>query len=318
MTCTIIMYHYVRPLAGSRIKGLDVSQFEGQLDYLTYYYTLITTERLLDSLTYNKPLPPRSALLTFDDGLMDHYMYVFPRLRSRGLSGAFFLPVSTARDRILLDVHKVHYILASDAPIETLVAAIDDAVEDTRAAYGLKTRDEYHAQYAIANRFDPAEVVYIKRMLQHALPEDLRANITGNLFRKYVSADEKAFADELYVSVPQWREMVAANMHVGSHGDKHLWLSRLNAAEQEREICRSAAFLRALGMDRLTICYPYGDYNELTLSMAGSHGFEAGFTTAVGLAEVTAQNRLTLARLDTNDLPKSGTAGPVTWTQKAR
>jgi hypothetical protein len=41
-------------------------------------------------------------------------------------------------------------------------------------ADGLKTPAEYRANWAKANRFDNAETIYVKRMLQVALPEAVR------------------------------------------------------------------------------------------------------------------------------------------------
>ena len=58
---------------------------------------------------FNRP----TALLTFDDGFIDHYEYVFPVLRSRGLGGIFFLVGSTLGDRpMLANVHKTHFLLS--------------------------------------------------------------------------------------------------------------------------------------------------------------------------------------------------------------
>jgi peptidoglycan/xylan/chitin deacetylase (PgdA/CDA1 family) len=315
--CTIVMYHYVRPLAGSGIKGLDVSQFDGQLDYLQKHYRLIGVDTLLDALDGGEALPPMSALLTFDDGMIDHYTHVFPRLRDRGLTGAFFPPATVVLERRLLDVHKVHHILASGTPAALLADRIDRGCAAAREQYALADISAYRSQYAVANRFDPAEVIYVKRMLQHALPEGLRAEITDALFHEYVAADQKAFADSFYVSEAQWREMIAAGMHVGSHGDTHQWLSRLDDEGQKREIDASAAFLRRLGMKRLTICYPYGDQDARARDFSAAAGFEAGFTTVVDLAQISDENRLTLERLDTNDLPKTGDATATEWTQRA-
>jgi len=114
---TIVMYHYVRPLALTRfpkIKGLDLPLFEEQLGYLAKHYSLISMEDLIDAIENRCQLPPRPALLTFDDGYLDHYAYVFPRLAERNLHGAFFPVSCAALDRKILDVNKIHFTLASD------------------------------------------------------------------------------------------------------------------------------------------------------------------------------------------------------------
>ena len=92
---TIVMYHYVRPLALTRfpkINGLDLPLFEQQLGYLAKYYSLISMEDLIDAIENRCQLPPRPALLTFDDGYLDHYTHVFPETSSNAKSRVrFFL-----------------------------------------------------------------------------------------------------------------------------------------------------------------------------------------------------------------------------------
>src|SRR5439155_23013204 len=92
---TAMMYHYVRDPgdaaeAGSGIPGLAVRQFEVQLDYLAREYEMLAWQEVKDYLALNRALPPRACLLTFDDGLSDHYLNVYPALQRRGLSGLFF------------------------------------------------------------------------------------------------------------------------------------------------------------------------------------------------------------------------------------
>ena len=90
---TIINYHYVRDLSRTRypqIKGLPTQRFEGQLDYITKHYTVCSVGQVVSALKGEDQLPPYPCLLTFDDGLVDHYVTVFPRLEERGIIGSFF------------------------------------------------------------------------------------------------------------------------------------------------------------------------------------------------------------------------------------
>ena len=56
-------------------------------------------------------------------------------------------------------------------------------------------------------------------------------------------------------------------MHIGSHGDLHLWLGTLPGPEQEADIDRSLRLLDAVGMAPRyrTMCYPYGSYDAHTI-----------------------------------------------------
>src|SRR5688572_27889430 len=92
---SIVMNHYVRELRHARypgIKGLDVEGFRGQVDYLRRHYNVVTMEDVVAALNDGDPLPEKPALLTFDDGYLDHFTNVFPILHERGLQGSFFPP----------------------------------------------------------------------------------------------------------------------------------------------------------------------------------------------------------------------------------
>jgi peptidoglycan/xylan/chitin deacetylase (PgdA/CDA1 family) len=320
---TIVMYHYVRPLKLTRfpeIKGLDLVLFEEQLAYLARHYSVISMERLIDAIGGRGELPPRPVLLTFDDGYLDHYTNVFPKLAERGMQGSFFPAACATLDRKILDVNKIHFTLASNVDPDLLVDTIEDACRQGARDYGLHDLEHYRSNYRVGNFLDPENVNYVKLMLQHALPLALRQQIIDQLFRRHVSTDEEAFAGELYASVEQLRLMRKSGMHIGSHGDLHMWLGTLPRAEQEADIDRSLALLDAVGMAPAyrTVCYPYGSYNGDTIDVVSSRGFKLALTTEVALATEIAGKRFELPRLDTNHLPKDRSAPANEWTLAAR
>lgn len=316
---TIVMYHYVRPIAASaypRIRGLELQDFEGQLDYIEAHYTVISAADLVAARAGGPPLPPMPLLLTFDDGYRDHAAYVWPVLKRRGLTGVFFPPARCVLERRLLDVNKIHFLLATVEDVSALIAPMEAEASST---LGSDVVAELRQTFRVANRFDSADVIYFKRMLQVALPETLRQAITDDLFRRYVHPDSAAFADTLYMNEADLRTMVADGMELGGHGDTHVWLDRLSLAAQAAEIDASHALLRAMGMpqESFYFCYPYGGYNADTLEVLSARHCAAAFTTKVGLVRAT-DSMLELARIDTNDLPRTKHAPAAAWTQQAR
>lgn len=93
----ILMYHYVSPLPPDadefRIAlTLEPGIFREHLQYLKdQEYTSISLYDLHDALSLGKPLPPKSVILTFDDGYIEHYTTVYPLLKEYGFSGTFFI-----------------------------------------------------------------------------------------------------------------------------------------------------------------------------------------------------------------------------------
>jgi peptidoglycan/xylan/chitin deacetylase (PgdA/CDA1 family) len=308
---TIVMYHYVRPIAGSAypgIKGLEVSAFEGQLDHLQRHYRIVRPAEVVASLRGEGTLPDGAALLTFDDGYKDHVQYVYPRLARRGLSGVFFPPTSVVEHRELLDVNRIHHVLACVDDMAALVRDVEDAIAEATPEFGLDALPAYRESLRVASRFDTADVIYVKRLLQHALPEQLRTRIAKQLFARHVSASETAFADELYLDAADLQEMAGGGMEIGSHGHRHYWLARLSAQAQREDIDQSLRYLSTLGLCRqdFWFCYPYGSYNEDTLAALADTACAAAVTTSADVAHCAPEAALTLPRLDTNDLPCSG------------
>ena len=304
---TIVMYHYVREIKDSAyplIKGLEFEGFKRQLDHLEASHTIITAEQLLAFANCAGEIPDNSCLLTFDDGYKDHIDYVFPELIKRKIQGSFFPSVKSVMEREMLDVNCIHFILAS----QTNFAILINEIRETCFASGVSDQDftYYWHTYGVASRYDPKEVVFIKRMLQHALPERLRNNITSYLFKKYVCDDSHDFANELYLSLDDAKKMVESAMYVGSHGYRHLWLNKESKNSQESEISLSLEFLNQIGAstENWIMCYPYGGYNADTLDILKHKKCSVGLTTKIGIARLDGDNLLELPRLDTNDFPQ--------------
>ena len=305
--CTVIMYHYVRELQYTRypgIKGRTVTEFRGQLEYLAKNYTFVRAADIVTAAQGEGELPPNAVWLTFDDAYVDHYANVFPILDAMGIEGAFFPPVKAIVNHEVLDVNKIHFVLASVKDLTALIKEINHQLDVNREEYSLKSNDYYRRKFAHENRFDPAEVIFVKRLLQVELPEKLRHKITSALFAQYVSDNEAAFSRELYMNKDQMRCMHRHGMTIGSHGYDHYWLDSLPPDKQAQEVDRSLDFLREVGTDMSAwvMCYPYGARNKSLLALLRERGCKLGLTTEVRVADLTTDNVLELPRLDTNDL----------------
>jgi len=321
---TVVMYHYVRELNFTRypsIKGLDFELFKEQILYLEKNYNFITIEQAIAAYAGKEKLPSKSVLLTFDDGYIDHFTKVFPFLYSKGIQGAFYPPVKAITQHTILDVNKIHFILATANDISGILAETKHLVEKYKEEYQLFSYDYYFEKLAISNRYDSKEVVFFKRLLQVELEESLRKKMTDDIFRKIVGVDEEVFSRELYMSKEQLACMVSCGMHVGSHGYDHYWLGSLTKEQQRNEIVKSLDFIREIGgnINQWTICYPYGNFNEDTISLLNEYKCSLGFSTIVDLAYTQNKNDeiYKIPRLDTNDLPKQRDSLTNEWYFKA-
>ncbi len=304
---SIVMYHYVRDLKNSRypeIKGLDVNLFRQQLEFFRDNFNVVTMEQVIDSVKRNIALPENSLLLTFDDGYIDNYTFAFPILEEFKMQGSFFIPGKTFREHTLLDVNKVHFILAS-ADITSLVADVKEKMDYYRGTENqYPPTDELYQEYAVANRFDGKDTIFVKRILQTVLPENIRNKISSELFEKYVGVSENQFAYELYMTKEQVRALKRHGMFIGIHGYDHYWLGRLKPDELQNDLsCALDALNEFIDRKAWVINYPYGNYSDDVLSYARENGAVLGLSTEVRRADLDKDNPLTLPRFDCNDFP---------------
>lgn len=303
----ISMYHYTRDLTHSRypeIKGLDQPLFRQQIEYMKNNFNVVTMEQVIDAVEGKSKLPENALLLTFDDGYIDNYTFAMPVLEEFGVQGSFFIPGKTFATHQLLDVNKIHYMLAA-ADINKLVEDVKQQMDYYRGnEYDFAPTDELFNEYAVANRFDPKETIFVKRMLQTVLPEKLRNTISSNLFEKYVGVTEEQLAYELYMTEEQVRTMKRHGMFIGLHGYDHYWLGNLEPEQMKKDISMALDTLdEFIDRKHWVMNYPYGNYNQGVLDYIASQGACVGLTTQVRIAEIGVDAPLELPRFDCNDFP---------------
>lgn len=303
----IVMYHYVRELNNSRyknIKGLDLKLFKQQIEFFKSNFNIISTcdiEKLLDQ---KKSLPPKSLLLTFDDGYIDHYTNVFPILRNNNISGVFSIPAKIIAEKKVLDVNKIHFVLAS-GNVKEILNKIYKLLDYYRGKeFEIPSNEELYNEIDVSSRFDSKEIIFIKRLLQYRLPVRLRKLIINQLFKEYVTESESIFCDELYMNYDQIKVMKKNGMEFGIHGYDHSWLGELPYDDMKNDILKALnVYKNLINKDNWIMCAPYGSYNNKMIEFIKSNGCKLGFGTEVGIADLEENNKYKLPRLDTNDFP---------------
>ena len=295
------MYHYVRD--GGPVHARTVAELEAQLDFVAKRYEVV---RVLD--VASGAWSENGCLLTFDDGLREHLEVVAPALEARGLAGCFCVPAQPVLERRVLDVQKTQWLLGTVADH----AALGDRLLDLA---GVEDETEFRERNTPPHRFDPPDTVFVKRALQDGLPEDRRPAVLDRLFREHVTSDERAFADDLYLTPDESRELLGRGHDVIGHGYEHRRLGLLDEGAQRAEIDRSRAFLAELG-GTWALCYAYGSRNVTTLRLLQESACLLALTTDPRRA-TREDTLLELPRIDTNDLQleiveRARVDGPVT------
>jgi hypothetical protein len=280
----VMMYHYVRDPgdqaeAGSGIPGLPVAQFEAQLDELARRHAMIGWPELSARLSGERPLPPGACLLTFDDGVRDHYLNVYPALRSRGLPGLFFALAHAPGAGLVLG-HKIHFLLARLGVAGLREAAQLRLTPEARAAYA-RAEERYWANGYGGGQAPEGgqrpEVDVLKSVLQRDLSSQAD-DLLSHLFEEHIGPEAEA-AGAFYLTRDQITEMAAHGMSFGGHSRSHPWFDWIGAARQAEEIEASAAWLREVEAGPWAFAYPYGGHSPESAGLLRTHHFAAAFTT---------------------------------------
>ena len=261
----IVMYHYVRAYDPDfpKLRFLDVADFKKQLDYFQTIYNFPTREEVL---TYASTADPRqlcrekpNMLLTFDDGLLDHYVYVLPELKRRGLWGIFYVPSGPCDSGIILDVHKIHALTARfDSNVllrraEELISCKQNAIyAEKRAEFEKHTyRRDFQTNDEATTKF--------KRLCNYFLRPEVRTQLLRQMLLECFM-DECQLQQSWYMNSEQLKIMHEAGMWIGAHSVTHSVLGSLSVVEQRHEIASSFEFIERVIGEKYprTFCYPYG------------------------------------------------------------
>ena len=298
------MYHYVREIKKSKfqnLKGLEFKDFKKQINFFIKHFNIISHNDLVEILQTKKIPKKKSILLTFDDGYIDHWKYVFPYLREKKITGNFYPPVQVIKNNKVLDVNKIHFILEKELDRKKILKSIFKYTNK----YLNKDENSLNLnKIETKNRYDDKETVIIKRLLQSHLPLKIREKITNKLFNEIVSHSEESFSKKLYMDTKNIKEMFSNKMSFGSHGNNHYWWENLSNHDQERELKTSINFFKSIKVydSNFSVCYPYGSYNLNTIKMIKKNNIKFALTTRVGsLNKKNIRYNFELPRHDTND-----------------
>ncbi len=258
-----LCYHYIRPETPgdvfSKLLGNSIGEFRRHLDALSRSYRFIGLEEA-HSFSYGKSSirGRRGMLITFDDGLADHWTAA-QILAERGIRGTFFVPTCIIKDKLPANPTIIHYVLAYRR-IGGFLAAYRDALEE----YGLP-RDRYGIVFA-AERDDPWKTIAaIKTMLKYMMPPADARRVLLHIYRNTL---EKDFPDALalmHLTEAQIRSMAAMGHSFGIHSHSHVSVAhnRFDGVLVAAEVIEPRRWLEAaLGTPVLAFSYPFGEKKD--------------------------------------------------------
>ena len=270
---TVICYHRVQSSSDNRFQGykptISASEetFTRQMDYLRANYDPITLRDLVAWLDRGHPLPPRPALVTFDDGYRDNAEVAWPIMRKRGVPAVIFLATD--------------YIGTGQPFIWDLAAYLFAATSGTRADIPLigstnLTTDEDR---------DAATAAWVDAMKR--LPGGKRPGAVRDLsVALEVSPPGPDAFRHLYLDWPDVQDLARNGVEFGGHTCSHPILTGIPVDEARAEIQGSIRRVaEALGSRTLGFAYPNGssrDYEKAHEEAVEESGVPLAFSLEPG------------------------------------
>ena len=290
-----VMYHYVRNYDKlyPNFKFLKKKSFLNQIKNFENTLGVISKKSEIYKC-------PNKFLLTFDDGLKDHYEAA-KILKKRGHIGIFFIPTFPYIKNKILDVHMIQ-LITSKMKSEDLMNELNFFLKKNNLKYIYENFVKKEFKKRIYTR-DLDEIVKFKTFLNYEASPMIRKKII-NYFSKKLNIRIKA--KNFYLSKKNIIKMKKMGMIIGSHGFSHQIMSRLTLKQQNIELKSSKEYLEKMINSEVDFfCYPYGKsftYNDRTFDLLKKNKFKLSFAaiTRKTTKKDLSFNKYALPRHDTN------------------
>lgn len=316
-----VNFHHVKSEAPKQfplLNHISTNNFLNQIDLLSKIFSFPDPEKTFSDTTINFSKSPQ-CFLTFDDGLRDHFDFVFPILEKKGIRGIFSVNTAPWKTGHLLSVHMNHLLSGINSYIELcenfLEAVKSFGIEETLESV---RQDLATSQY----RYDSPEVAKIKYYINVCVPFEYRASVVEKVFRMRIG-DPRNFVEHHYMNKQMCKTLYEHGHILSLHTHNHIYLTSVSANErlldlnENREALGSAMGL--LHKPNRWISYPYGgpqSYDEDVITQVKDLGVMYGLTMKRGINSLGATDPLRLKRVDTNDV--IGGRFPKSWDEIQR
>jgi peptidoglycan/xylan/chitin deacetylase (PgdA/CDA1 family) len=278
---TSFMFHDVRDCSDDRyirrynLKSfLTVRQFTKWIEYITSRYKVISSDQILN--IHENNISGKYAILTFDDGLLDHYTTVLPILKHYGIKGTFLVAAKPATEDYIIHSHKIQFILSCVADENLLIERIFDKL-NLNNYERISIWKKYSTSYFKDNWWS-REMVFITNFLRRYAGN--KYLIVDELFDEFVTTAHKTFNEDFYLKTEHIEKLIENGMIVGGHGYTSENLLLLDAIERYEDITKSLDFIKSLSnKDFISFSYPNGAYDLEVINDLKSNGCDMAYTT---------------------------------------
>lgn len=285
----VLAYHRVYDMGDEdafacdpELVSADVATFRWQMEHLRRHWNPVSLTEAVDAAEQGRALPPRSVVVTFDDGHADNHDHAWPVLREFGIPATIFLATEYIGsgttfwfDRVATLMHRAPAGLHRLERLSLDVGLVDIA----------------------ARRLACKQALARLKLLPDAARREALAEIEAVLGAGVVARSAPTAA----LTWDQVRAMATGGVEFGSHTVSHPILSMLPPEQLDHELGSSRARIeRETGRPCDLLAYPVGKayaFNDEVIDAARRHGYRAALSYIDGPEQARLGNRYAIRRV---------------------
>ena len=259
-----LCYHYLRLNKQSdpfpRILGTNIDEFQNHLSMLQKNYHVISLKDALSISTGGDGFNKKNTgiLITFDDGLSDHYTAA-KILSELNISAIFFIPTCILEEKLPASPIIIHYTIA--------VFGIEKFLKEFREILVNNKLDKklFDIQYS-KDKDNVLDIISkIKSTFKYKLGYCNSRKILLDIYKNLFSSEYKNMLSTIHLTESQIREMLEMGHHVGTHTYSHISVAatELNSDDFIKEIISPKNYLEQKFNTKVnSFSYPFGGKND--------------------------------------------------------
>ncbi len=262
MTFLSLCYHYIRENKNSfpKILGTSKKIFEENITMLKKKYEMLDLNDVIN-LVHNKKISNYSKtgmLITFDDGLSDHYEAA-KILTEQNINATFFIPTCIIEEKLPANPTIIHYCIAKYGILEFL-KFFDLSLQKFNIIDN-KLRIIFNK-----GKDDPWEIIKeIKNIFKYKLHHSISRKILIDIYNNSLLRDNSNVFEEMHLNEHKIKSMIKMGHSFGSHTHNHISVkpSYLSNSEKYDEFLKPKKILEdkfKISVDSFS--YPFGEFAD--------------------------------------------------------
>jgi peptidoglycan/xylan/chitin deacetylase (PgdA/CDA1 family) len=255
-----LCYHYIRDNSNEqsfpRILGTSVNEFEKHIEMFSNFFKLITPSDALSFSydDYNFNNNEIGLLLTFDDGLSDHYNAA-KILAKHGIKAIFFIPTCILKDELPANPIIIHYCIAK--------FGLSDFLKFFKSSLETNSIDlsNHFKKFSYIDGNYNEVIQKIKYFFKYEINEKLSRLILLEIYENMFHNEFPNAMEIMHLTKNQISEMIEMGHSIGTHTHSHISIgsSYLEENELNFEIIQPKTYLETIFKIKSEfMSYPFG------------------------------------------------------------